>query len=261
MPRVARLALTRPRRPGNARIRDMATISELVASGSPAPAQYGIVVDVDDVTAPEGLREAGLLARLEGGELADDVLDIAISWTLAGIDVTVEVPATEDCGEPKRLLSTVAAVGVHLSLLPPEDQSDEAFEAYTARVEGFTAAYARQANMGKFLAPVTSYLGYMFTEVLNPEAAANFQPTDDYVIESFHSKVPTERADALKARIRAAFHEAYGGEEGFATMARSLGATIYRKVEESCAEESARQASFPKGGDPAAEEPGTPDPR
>ena len=233
----------------------MPKISELVASGASSPVHYGIEADIDDVTPPEGLKEAGIVARLEGGDIPDGVLDAAISWTLAGVDVTLEIPADAAAADSKRILATASAVNVSLSLLPPEDASDEAFEAYCARVEEFALAYVAQANMGKFVVPVTSYLGYMFIEAFSKSAAENFVPTDGYVVEAFHSKVSVERADALKARIRKVFTDAHGGEDGFARFARSLGATIYRRVEESCADE-ARRMSDTAGHHAAPEEAG-----
>lgn len=220
----------------------MAKISKLVESGSATPVLYGIEADVDDVTPPEGLKEAGIIARLEDGDIPDVVLDTAISWSLAGIDVTLEIPAESAPADAKRILSTAAAVNVSLSLLPPEDQSEEAFDAYCARVEEFAQVYVAQANMAKFVVPVTSYLGYMFIEAFDKEAAAAFAPTDEYVVSAFHSMMSVERADAMKARIRKVFVNAHGGEEGFTNFARSLGATIYRRIEESCADEARKMA-------------------
>jgi len=219
----------------------MAKSSELIASGAPSPAVFGIEIDVDDVTPPEGLEQAAIVCPIVNGDIPDEILDVAISWTLAGCDVTLEIPSDSPVGDAKRLLSTVAAVGISLSLLPPEGEDAAALEAYMARVEEFTRAYVRQGNMAKLLVPVTSYLGYMFIEVLDKAKSEGFVPSDPYILERFHSKVPVGRADQLKARIRSVFHEAYGGEEGFRRFALQLTGAIYRKVEEGCVEESARQ--------------------
>lgn len=227
----------------------MPKLSELIATGAPAPSVYGIVVDTDDVTPPEGLKEAGVLATIDGGDISDAVLDAAISWSLAGIEVTVEVPAEADLQDAPRLLATCAAVGLSLSALPPSEDGEEAFEAWCARVEALAKAYVSQANMSKFVYPVTSYLGYMFIEACSPEAASRFVPTDGYVKDAFHDRVGTEKADLMKARLRAAIVDAYGGEEGFLSFARALMGTIYRRVEEGCVEEARRLSG---GTSPAA---------
>lgn len=221
----------------------MPRISELVASGAKTPALYGIEPDVDDVTPPQGLKEAGIITRMEDGEIPDAVLDVAISWTLAGIDVTLEIPFDTPVPDVRRVLSTAAAINVSLSLLPPENPSDEDFEAYCSRVEDFAAAFLVQANMSKFLVPVTSYLGYMFIEAFSKESSQGYVPTDGYVVEAFHNKVPQDRADALKSRVRKVFTDAFGGEEGFRSFGRSLAATISAMIEENCQEEARRRAA------------------
>lgn len=230
----------------------MTLSSQLIQEGSPSPSVFGVHIDVDDVTPPEGLREVSIVSPTENGEISDLILDVAISWTLAQCDVTLEIPFESEISDIKHMLSTVAAVGISLSLLPPEELSEDSFERYCSRVVGFAEAYVTQANMAKMLVPVTSYLGYMFIEALSPDTASDFKPSDDYIIERFHSKVSIERSDALKARIRKVFHEAYGGKEGFRSFALNLTGAVYSKVEEGCISEAERQhhlQSSPSGSD------------
>jgi|HigsolmetaAR203D_1030402.scaffolds.fasta_scaffold00286_18 hypothetical protein len=215
-------------------------LSELLASETVPPVVYGIVPDVQNVDPPKGLREAGIIVGVnDNGELDDFGLDLAISYATLGIATTVEVPAEVEA-DPHYLLPVVGGFNASLSLLPPVNPSDEAFEAYCQRIEAFARAYVSLGNFQKFLVPVTSYLEYMFIEVLSPERAAAFAPSDGHIIESFAKVVTPERADALKARIRAVFHEAFGGEEGFKAFARAMFGAIYDRLEEYCRDEVAR---------------------
>jgi len=232
-------------------------LSELLSADAVAPVIYGIVVDTDNVLPPTGLKEAGILTNLPNGEIEDNVLDLVISYTLAGVQVTLEIPASAPVSSATHLVSMAASISVSLSLLPPEDTSDEAFDAFVARVEDFARAYLGRAQFTKFIVPVTSYLEYLFIEVLNPEAAKSFAPSDPYILERFASVVTPERSDALKARLKAVFHETFGGEEGFQSFSKALFGAIYDRLEETCIEEAERlrqEGSRPQTETPAPED-------
>lgn len=214
----------------------MPLLSELLAEVDRPAAVFGLKVDVDDVTPPEGVREAGLVARFEGGDLDETVLDVAISYILAGVEVTIEVPADAECGSAKQLVSLAASVGASLSLLPPSDPSDEAFESWCTRVDDFALAYATQANMAKFVLPVTSYLEYLVIEALSPEVASRFAPSDPYVVGNYASSVSPERSDAMKARVRAVFEGVHGGPDGLKAFLLAIVSAIHERAEESIRE-------------------------
>jgi hypothetical protein len=227
----------------------MTLLSALLAAESNPSTVYGVTVDIDDVTPPEGVTEIGLISALPDGSLEETVLDVAISYILAGMSVTIELAAETEIADPKHLVSTAASIGASLSFLPPADGSDNvAASAYIDRVEIFARAYAKQANFAKLLIPVTSYLQYLFVEVLDPDLAAEFKPTDSYLTDRFVSAMSPARVDEMKERIKLVFHEAFGGPEGFKELGGTLFHAIFERVEEGFKDqikEVAREASQP----------------
>jgi len=197
---------------------------------------FGIEVDTDDVTPPRNVREIGLIAKTENGELTNEVLDVTISYILAGIDVLVEFPAEVEIGDPRHLMATAASVNASLSLLPPEELTDESFETYCQRLEAVTAAYLKQLTMTKFVMPVTNYLQYCYTEVLDAELARSFVPEDGYVLSRFHDSMTIEQSDKLKARVRKVIVDNFGGEEGFRKFALGMMGAVAGAVESSLSE-------------------------
>lgn len=197
---------------------------------------FGIEVDTDDVTPPRNVREIGLIAKTEDGELTNEVLDVTISYILAGIDVLVEFPADVDIGEARHLLATAASVNASLSFLPPKELTAESFEAYCQRLEAVTSAYLRQLTMTKFVMPVTNYLQYCYIEVLDPDASKTFVPEDGYVLSRFHESMTVDQSDLLKERIRKVIVDHFGGEYEFRTFALGLMGAVSGVVESSLAE-------------------------
>ncbi len=199
------------------------------------PCVFGIVIDTDDLVVPYGLREAGIRAKIVDGEIDFDTLDLAIEYRLRGLDVMLEIADGDVIEDMGNLVSVAASTKISLSFLPPEDNSDEAFERYCLRVEDATRAYLNQPNMQQFVLPVTSYLEYMYLELLNPERAKTFQPDDEYMIRIFHQGMTVDRSDAMKARIRTIVHDHYDGEDGFREVALDLVGAICQTVDSSVA--------------------------
>lgn len=197
---------------------------------------FGIEVDTDDVTPPKNVREIGLIAKTEDGELTNEVLDVTISYILAGIDVLVEFPADVDIGEARHLLATAASVNASLSFLPPKELTTESFEAYCQRLEAVTSAYLRQLTMTKFVMPITNYLQYCYIEVLDPDASRTFVPEDGYVLSRFHESMTVDQSDVLKERVRKVIVDHFGGEYEFRAFALGLMGAVAGTVESSLAE-------------------------
>jgi hypothetical protein len=193
-------------------------------------AVFDIEVDGDDLIVPFDLREAGLLAKTENGELTENVLDTAINMILNGVEVLIEFPSDVDCGEAVHLVSTAAAIKASLSFLPPENNTDEQFEEWCQRIERLTEAYLRQPNMTQFVLPVSSYIEYMFINVLAPKTAKKFKPTDEYIIRRFHSAMTVARANAMKARVRKIVYAHFGGREKFKEFTKEMFSSIYETV-------------------------------
>lgn len=210
----------------------MPLLSEVLAATANPSVIHGLIVDVDDVTPPAGVTEVGLVSTLPEGNLEEIVLDIAISYILAGMSVVIEIPADVAVPDPKHLVSTAASIGASLSILPPEGADDVGVAAYIDRVEAFAVAYTKQANFAKMLIPVTSYLQYLFVEVLDPALAKEFSPTDPYIISRYVDRIAPDHVDTMKDRIKSVFHGAYGGPEGFSELGRTLFREIFERLEE-----------------------------
>lgn len=217
-------------------------LSELIAA-SPAPERaFGVEVDAESYDPPAGLKEISLVARTDADGFAEDVLDVAIAYRLAGVDVILEIPSEQPIADTAYMMSVIANMNSHVALLPPVDASEESFERYVERVEAFVPHYARQRNFGRMLMPLTSYLEYLFVEAADPEKAKGFTPTDDFVLSRFHEPTSTERADRLKDRLRRAFESVYGGAEDFLAFRKAVMAGIFKDFERQLAEIAPAQA-------------------
>lgn len=239
----------------------MTLLSELIEKGSAHPdveveefgdfkrcSAHGVKIDVDDVTVPEGIDEIGFIAEFSDGEFSEETIDIVISAIMSEVDTTIEIPAAADVQDPRHIVATASSMDCSLALLPPEDTSDEAFDAFIERVLEFARAYVSQGNMSRRILPISSYLEYLFIEVLKPDLATEYSPVDPQVVSQYHGVVTVERADAMKAKLRSVFHEAYGGEDGFRQFALSLMGAIYDRIEEDCAQ-SAEMNTASNAGD------------
>lgn len=207
-------------------------LSDLLKQDPMPERAFGIVVDVEDFDPPAGLGEISFVAPLGPDGIDTDVLDVAISYLLTKkIEVTFEFAAEVPIKDPKYLVQLGTSIGAAISLLPPETDDEDAFWAYVQRLEGFVAVYGELANVSKPLLPITSYLEYLVVEMLDPASAANFTPTDPYVIERFASVMTLDRSDAMKERLREAFERYYGGREAFESHYRAQVAMIYAENE------------------------------
>jgi hypothetical protein len=222
----------------------MTKLSDLLLPDADLSFPYGVEVDEESLTPPPGLKRIGILYRSKDGEPDELVIDVAITYGLAGVPVMVEIPSTETADDPAYLLSVAANIGVSLSLLPPD--GEDGWEAYAERVGAFTAGYFRQQNFSHELHPVTSHVEYMIAAELVDMTA--YAPNDAYVRARFHDKVSAERANALKGRIRDSVHEVFGGAEGWRSFAKAAAARIVDQVESNCREiAGSRTAAQPPG--------------
>jgi hypothetical protein len=204
-------------------------ISELIALRADAVSKdpstvlpttvYGVEVDDGfmDTDVPPGLSEIGIVARfLDDGDLSEEVLDLVIAYGMPGrtLSVMLEIPAEAVLGDMRHTISTIEAINAGGSFLPPEQIDDASFEAYCQRIEAATEVWCSNVNFSNVLLPVSSYFQHMVVELIDPAFAANFVPDDEYVVSRFHERVPVEKSDLLKARIRAVVRKAFTDEDG-----------------------------------------------
>ena len=115
-------------------------LSELVDKDeAPAVAVYGVEVDVESFTPPAKLEEISLIYKADGSDIDEALMDVIISYGLAGIEVILEIPAEQGDIDAKYLVSVAANAGFSLSLLPPKEPSEEADKAYFSRLREFAA--------------------------------------------------------------------------------------------------------------------------
>ncbi len=210
---------------------------------------YRVAVDGESFTPPVGLKEIGFLLKLEDDDIDEELIDVVISYGLAGVSVILEVPHDVGPVDAKYLMSVSANAGFSISLLPPSGDADtaEARAEYQARLVEFVEAYLNHRNFAHFVYPVTSYLEYLFIERMRPGVA--FEPTDPYILATFHEPVPVEFADQFKAAMREKIHAHFGGEAGFAAFAKAMIYRIYKQTEENARQlTGGPDGSGPDGG-------------
>lgn len=245
-------------------------LSELIAQRAEAVSKdaeavlptiaFGIEVDEGfmEFDPPPGLSEIGLVCRFkDDGDFADEVIDLAISYQMSPVPLSVllEIPAEEEFKDANHIVSTIEAVNAGASFLPPEVLDDASFERYCQRIEAVTEAWCGKINFSNVLLPVSSYFQHMVVELLDPDFAASFVPEDEYIVERFHARVPVERSDALKARIRAVIKNAFTDEDGierFEEVMIALCAKAINHVEDETKELAKFQGTEPEDpNDPA----------
>jgi hypothetical protein len=181
---------------------------------------FGVIVDEDfeDFDPPPGYSEIGIITEFkDDGDIRDNIIDVAIGYGNSPKPVAVlfEVPL-EAQYDATYLISTVEAVKASLTLLPPEEITDENFELYCQRLEEMTRLWTSPSklNFATSIYPITSYFMHMIVEILNPELGNTFVPDDPYILERFHNHIPQDKADAMKARIRAEVLKSFTNLDG-----------------------------------------------
>lgn len=189
----------------------------------------GVEADIPDFNPPSGLKRIAFIARMDGDSLDETLLDALIGSTMAGLDTIIEVPADADI-DPSFLMTLAANLNASVSLLPPDrGEADEAAwraarERWFRRNEDFARTLLASESFNRYLHPVSSFLEFMFAEVLHSIEA--MKPNDPYVVARFADVVDQETIDELKERLRAAIHDAAGGEENF----RSFAQAVFRRI-------------------------------
>ena len=221
----------------------MTALSEIVdnAELSAQPFHYGVEVDVDSFSPPADLKHISLIFKGEDGEIDETLMDVIISYGLAGVEVVLEIPAEQSDIDPKYMVSVAANAGFSLSLLPPVERSDEADQAYFERLKAFAEVYFGQSNFGQFLAPVTNFIEYLFVETLLGDDH-EFEVSDPYILQRLSALSDADFTIAFKDRLRADIYAIFGGEAEFKAFARRMTAQIH-EFTKTCAKDLVDQYS------------------
>lgn len=207
---------------------ESASKHQCISNGVFGLSVYGVTVDSnEDITPPTWLKEIGIILQInDQGEIDEDVLDIALSYRLAKINVMLEIPFTKEGVNEEYLLAYVATnMSMSLSFLPPEDKSEESFQEYLEQTRRVCAAFFKKPNIDRMVMPITNYLEYLFVHIINPEK--DFKVRDSYVISSYAEDLGEERVNILKDVIREETYKFYGGKEQFEAIAKEMMMGIY----------------------------------
>jgi hypothetical protein len=199
-----------------------------VARGVFGLSVYSVDVDTaDDLTPPTWLKEIGVVLKInDQGEVDENVLDVAISYRLAKIKVMIEVPFMKDGPNEDYLIASIATnMQVALSFLPPEEDTEDAFQGYLEQTRRVCQAFFKRPNLDQMVMPITNYLEYLFVHLLVPDRP--FQVKDPYVLGAYATVLGDEKVDRLKDVIREETYLHFGGEEGFEVAAKALMSGIY----------------------------------
>lgn len=208
-------------------------LSELLRSEELYSHVYGVDVDEESFTPPEGLEEISFSYKTdESGDIDETLLDVIISYGLSDLSVILEVAYEEDIDDIEYLMSVASNAGFSLSILPPLEITEESMQGYKERVSEFTDAFLSQKNFAKFLYPLSSYLEYLYLETFID--VSSFQASDEYMIHKFVNTTNEDFSDSFKAVMREKVFTHFGGEDGFRNFTRAIFAKIYESTESNC---------------------------
>lgn len=215
----------------------MATLSEILATPESERSNFyfGVDVDVESFTPPTGLTGIALLYKGENGEIDDTLMDVIIAYSLAGVDITLEICACDKGAgggalDARYLLTVAANAGFSLSLLPPEADADAEERAlYLSRLCDFAEAYFTAGNFSRYLYPITSVLEGMFARSMG--AAPNYAPSSAYARQRFHDSISAEQAESINSTLIEAIETLHGGPEAFAQFAKAMVYKLYKQAE------------------------------
>lgn len=194
-----------------------------------------VEIDVEEFQPPEGLKAISFVAKFddEGNGFDDMMFDVAISYALSGVDVTIEIPFDVDLKMPSTAYVVRAAsnAGFNLTyLLPENDCEDETFQKYLELIKEVTDTVFSIQNLMKDIFPVTNHLQYLFYEIAGGDPS-KFRVDDEYIID-ITKNVGEDRINKVKETIRKKIFEIYGGEEKFKNIAMAIFSKIYQKTDE-----------------------------
>lgn len=152
-----------------------------------------------------------------------DIIDVALSYSIAGIDVILEIPFIDRARfNNQQLASLVCNGGWSLSLLPPSSSIDSVgMEEYSAHIIVWYQIWRSKtmSNFEKTIYPITPYLEYLATNYLiekNKEGLdskskkelelLSQNPNDTYLVE-FIDNMQIRYVDGFKQQLESFIKE------------------------------------------------------
>ncbi len=148
--------------------------------------------------------------------IAPDIIDVAMSYAVAGIDVVLEMDfANYDYFDHQKLASLICNGGWSLSLLPPQDLNKDSTDKYCQIIIDWYQFWRGDVmlNFDKIIYPITPYAEYLTINHLiakNKEAISkedseslkmlSKNPTDPYAV-NFIKNMQIDVVGAFKLKL------------------------------------------------------------
>ncbi len=201
-------------------------ISE-IGSVSKASILTGVEVDVESFSPPQGVTTIGLIWQGSDEDLVSELLiDTIISYSLAGVEVILEVPHDAKV-KHEDLLKLAGNAGFSVSAIPPE--TEDGLDAWCEQCGSFAEALLHAPNFSGHLVPATGYISYLIAEKFSGKDS--LVPSDDYTRTRFLEAVPEAWSDASKQAMRASFRDVLGGEDGITAYLSAILKAIHDETE------------------------------
>jgi hypothetical protein len=149
--------------------------------------------------------------------IASDIIDVALSYSIAGIDVILELPFSDrNQFNHQQLASLICNGGWSLSLLPPEQYNSVSMLQYCKSIIEWYELWRSKTmrNFEKALYPITPYLEYLTTHYLIDKnkkdlkskdtqalIALSQNPSDPYLLNLIET-METGIVDAFKQQLK-----------------------------------------------------------
>ncbi|WP_146147040.1 hypothetical protein [Photobacterium kishitanii] len=188
-------------------------ISELVTKTKIEPSYYSVTLDIAITNAPDEIKRISFLADInEHNEITPSFYTKLVSWRLKKkSDVIVEIPSNKECNV-KNALNFVSNLECELSLLPPDENKSEEKERFVKN-SCVVMESLLSVNRRMYVYPVSGYLEFLIGEAIAGITTAT--PTDEYVIDTFYSKMSPEFVLEFKESIKKVVYDFFGGESEF----------------------------------------------
>lgn len=185
---------------------------------------FGVDVDGFFRETPTHLSVIGIQLKLEDdGEIDLNTMDTIIALTGKGVSVIAEVPFSLTM-ESKKLFYYLNSLGATISLLPPNDLSEESVSKYINKLNEFTELWLTSKNAKVQLLPVSGFFQYMVSREFKylPESITE----DDYINDVFVKPFSGQIMDDIKSELEATIIRLGGGKQAFQSYCHSFAAAI-----------------------------------
>lgn len=191
-------------------------------------------------TPPENLEEIGFIFKIdEDGMMAEDLMDLVISYRLTNLPILIEVPTNfiaEGKVEVKYLIQLANNVDFSIALLPSEHDLVEksiSKEKYKEILLSFVDEILNRPNFDKQIYPISNFFEYLMLEqVLGEEKLKDFVPEFGYIQNNFAKIMTKENSDDFKSAIRQKLYSFYGSKEDFDNVAKTMIEGVLERTEE-----------------------------